>query len=520
MTHIQALARQMADRGTPHVFGIPGSGPSLDLLDALEKNGVRFHLTHFEGSGAIMAGAVGRLSGQSGVALSIKGPGLTNLLPGLAACSLENFPVVSIAEAYAPGAPLHQTHKRLNHAGLLSAVAKNHFFLSAEGPGYEHLAALAEAELPGVVHLDIAAKPGPPAALGAAAPSVQSSDGDWARLIGLVSRAQRPVIIAGTLAVRKALYTRLNHLRLPVFSTAAAKGVVDERLPQAAGVYTGVGGPMAPETALLPLSDLVVGIGIRHNEVLAAKPFSCPAVNIDPLGETHGFGFKFQHTAPGDAQQMETLFEELSAKAWGLDPLQRCLALLRARMLAADFLPAHVYLATAAHFKNNARLVLDTGNFCTIGEHAWDVPSPRLYLASGQGRYMGVGLPLAVGAAFYDASVPTVLFSGDGGIGMFVAEIKLAVQHRLPLIVVLMSDGHLGTIRGGAIQKHLTQHPAVIARPSWLDAFEGLGVGGVRIESVGALEAALAGWSMESGPLYLEAVFDPDAYQQMTDGIR
>jgi thiamine pyrophosphate-dependent acetolactate synthase large subunit-like protein len=103
---------------------------------------------------------------------------------------------------------------------------------------------------------------------------------------------------------------------------------------------------------------------------------------------------------------------------------------------------------------------------------------------------------------------------------MFVAEIKLAVQHRLPLIVVLMSDGHLGTIRSGAIQKNLTRQPAVIARPSWLDAFAGLGVDGVRIESVGALETALACWSMDSGPLYLEAVFDPDAYQRMTDGIR
>jgi acetolactate synthase-1/2/3 large subunit len=284
--------------------------------------------------------------------------------------------------------------------------------------------------------------------------------------------------------------------------------------------YSALGGPLAPETALLHQADLVVGIGIRHNEVLAARPFSCPAVNIDPLGETHSFGFKFQYTAPGADPQLETLFEQLSEKAWGLDPLQRCLASLRARMLTADFLPANVYVALAAHFKNKARLVLDTGNFCTIGEHAWDVPSPGLYLASGQGRYMGVGLPLALGAALYDASVPTVVFCGDGGIGMFVAEIKIAVQHCLPLIVVLMSDGHLGTIRGGAIQKHLTQQPAFIARPSWLDAFEGLGIGGVRIESEGALETALGGWSMDSGPLYLEAIFDPDAYQRMTEGIR
>ena len=83
--HLQKLAEQIASRNTRFVFGIPGSGPSLDLIDALEKHGVGFHLTHFEGSAALMAGAVGKLSGKSGVAVSIKGPGLTNMLPGLAA---------------------------------------------------------------------------------------------------------------------------------------------------------------------------------------------------------------------------------------------------------------------------------------------------------------------------------------------------------------------------------------------------------------------------------------------------
>ena len=113
MKHLEALAHQMAARNVSHVFGIPGSGPSLFLLDALEKRGIRFHLTHFEGSAALMAGAIGKLSGRSGVAISIKGPGLANMLPGLAACSLDAFPVVSIAEAYLPDTPLENAHKRI-----------------------------------------------------------------------------------------------------------------------------------------------------------------------------------------------------------------------------------------------------------------------------------------------------------------------------------------------------------------------------------------------------------------------
>ena len=517
--HLQKLAAQIAAYGIPFVFGIPGSGPSLDLIDALEKKGVAFHLTHFEGSAALMAGAVGRLSGRSGVAVSIKGPGLANMLPGLAACRLDAFPVVSISEAYLPDAPLKNTHKRLNHAELLSAVSKGRFFLSPQGPAFDHLATLAAAELPGVVHLDVAAAPGPSQTFGGALRPAPSAG--WSGLFRQLDRAEAPLVIAGSLAVRLGVTAGLNALNIPVFSTAAAKGVVDERLAHAAGVYTGVGGPLAPETGMVPQSDLVIGIGLRHNEVLAVSPFKSPAVNIDPLGDTHSFGFEFEHVASGiDGDLLQEVFGRLSEKSWGRKRLAASIEAIETHMLKGSFLPAHVYAAMAAHFDNRARLVLDTGNFCTIGEHAWKVAAPDLYLASGQGRYMGVGLPLAVGAALYDSSVPTVAFSGDGGIGMFAAELKLAVQNRLPLIVVLFTDAHLGTIRGGALQKDLTQRPTVIQRPSWVDAVSGMGAAAERIDGISGLESVLAAWTPQRGPLFLEMAFDPDEYQRMTDGIR
>ena len=188
-------------------------------------------------------------------------------------------------------------------------------------------------------------------------------------------------------------------------------------------------------------------------------------------------------------------------------------------MFGSSFLPAQVYAGIARHFENEARLILDTGNFCTIGEHVWQVPKPDLYLAAGQGRYMGVGIPLGIGAAFYDSRNPTIVFTGDGGIGMFISEMKLAVQHKLPLLIVLLSDAFLGTIRGACLNKDYSQKPAAIDRPSWIKAMEGFGVPGQIIKKSEDLEAALDGWD-RNGPLYLEVPFDPDEYQRMTEGIR
>lgn len=519
MKHLEVLARQMAARNVNHIFGIPGSGPSLFLLDALEKQAIHFHLTHFEGCAALMAGAVGKLSGHSGVAISIKGPGLTNMLPGLAACSLESFPVVSISESYLPETPPEISHKRFDHVKLLSGIAKYQSGLSNQGPDFEQLAETAESEAPGVVHLNIAATPFKNATPNDILKKKKKDAAQWGRAEGLLDPSNHPVIIAGTLATRSNWSKYLNTLPIPVFSTAAAKGVINESLPHAAGVFTGVGGPLSPENSILPQADLIIAIGLRHNEVLAVKPFDCPTIHIDPLGEDYSFGFKFDTLLEGTASQVDAILSVLSEKQWGFDRIETSRQRLIEKWDASSFLPGIVYRCIAAHFKNEARLVLDTGDFCTIAEHAWEVPRPELYLASGQGRYMGVGIPLGIGAAIYDSHVPTVVFTGDGGIGMFVSEIKLAVQYDLPLLLVLLTDSHLGTIRGGALQKGLTQHPTVIAQPSWIKTLEAFGVCSTRAENVGHVEKALAKWD-QKGPLFLEIPFDADEYQHMTDGIR
>jgi acetolactate synthase-1/2/3 large subunit len=519
MEHLEALASQIAAQGVSHIFGIPGSGPSLFLLDALEKQGVQFHLTHFEGSAALMAGAIGKLSGRSGVAISIKGPGLTNMLPGLAACSLDGFPVVSISEAYLPDTPLENTHKRIDHDKLLAAIAKFQFGLSLKGPYFTQLAQWAASEVPGVVHLNIAATPYREDAWDDAAEIKIKDDAQWAKAEMLLRQSNQPVIIAGTLSTRSSWCQKLNELSLPIFSTAAAKGAVNESLPHAASVFTGVGGPLAPEKHIIPQADLILSIGLRHNEVLAVKPFDCPSIHLDPLGEDLSFGFKFDSTIDGSPLQIEGLLDGLAEKQWGLDIVDAARRRLNEKLEASFFLPAQVYRCIADYFKNEARLVLDTGDFCTIAEHAWKIPRPDLYLACGQGRYMGVGIPLGVGAAIYDYSKPTVAFTGDGGIGMFVSEIKLAVQHQLPLLVVLMSDSHLGTIRGSALQKRFSQHATAIFQPSWVKTLAGFGVPAARAEKIAQIEKILADWD-QKGPLFLEIPFDADEYQHMTDGIR
>ncbi|MEK9942813.1 MAG: thiamine pyrophosphate-binding protein, partial [Gammaproteobacteria bacterium] len=92
MIDFDQIAAEIKNSGDSHVFGIPGGGASLDLVDSVERKDIEFVTTFTEGAAAIMAGTLGFLDRTTGVAMSIKGPGLANMIPGLSFCFFENLP--------------------------------------------------------------------------------------------------------------------------------------------------------------------------------------------------------------------------------------------------------------------------------------------------------------------------------------------------------------------------------------------------------------------------------------------
>lgn len=133
---------------------------------------------------------------------------------------------------------------------------------------------------------------------------------------------------------------------------------------------------------------------------------------------------------------------------------------------------------------------------------------------------MGTSIPMALAASLIEPKTATVAVVGDGGIGMYLADVRLAVRHRLPLLIMLMTDAGFGSIRTRAQADGLTQTPLKIADPSWLLTFESLGFAATRADSEQALTDALTAWTSADGPAYVEIPFAPDAYGAMVDGIR
>ena len=58
ITTAQALARALSQAGVKRMFGLPGGGSSLDVIEAAAQLGIDFVLTKSENAAVMMAGAM------------------------------------------------------------------------------------------------------------------------------------------------------------------------------------------------------------------------------------------------------------------------------------------------------------------------------------------------------------------------------------------------------------------------------------------------------------------------------
>jgi acetolactate synthase I/II/III large subunit len=518
VSDIPFLAQELVRLGTKSVFGIPGEGPSLLLLDELEKRGCAFHLVSHEAAGALAAAGFGRVAGAPGVSLSIKGPGFSNMLSGIASNWLDRNPVLSLSESYRPGSSLHRQHKRLDHATMVGPVVKAY----GDNVSPELLPRLWDLclnEEPGPVHLDISDNMKRTFAEGddnvvqtcrsSVSPAVASR----------IDKALRPVVIAGGLATRRPWRRQLANLRVPVFTTFAGKGAYDETFPYSAGVFTNSGGPVSPEREILPKSDLIIGLGLRTTEILEVRPLPAPLIAWDEFAGTSKGLAPVAEEVGGTAAFLQGI-ERLVDKQWGESELYRAKEALAAKLNVRSWLPAGVFHTAQEALPDSTLFVLDTGSFCTIGEHTLRARRPLQVIGSALARSMGVAIPMAVGAGLAAPGTPVVVVTGDGGMRMYPETISIAIRENLPMLVFLMADGFLSSVRQSAFKGGLSQKYLRVDSACWRATVQAWGCPAERIESLADLESALADWKQSPGPLLMELPFDADEYMLMTDGIR
>ena len=109
-------------------------------------------------------------------------------------------------------------------------------------------------------------------------------------------------------------------------------------------------------------------------------------------------------------------------------------------------------------------------------------------------------------------------FTGDGGLGMTLAEIETAVRLSLRVIVIVFNDAALSLIK---IKQKPAGHggdEAVRYRPvSFAAAAAAMGAAGAAVTSERELAAALADALARPGPTVIDANVDPAGYPAIMD---
>jgi thiamine pyrophosphate-dependent acetolactate synthase large subunit-like protein len=304
---------------------------------------------------------------------------------------------------------------------------------------------------------------------------------------------------------------------VPVFTTAAAKGVLDESLVHSAGVFTGDGKELAPESHLLQEADLVVGLGLRNSEILSPKPFGRYTIMLDEAGDSFAEGFQ-PDVLLTDLELVPAVLEALQGKSWGLESLARVKRQLQQALLTGSWLPATCFeVLNALDYPYG--MLLDTGSFCTIGEHLWEATAGRFFLGASNSRYMGTAIPSAIGMAVCRPTVPLFCVVGDGGMGMYAAEIKHAIEAQWAICFVLMTDGRYGSVACVPQPQPLSRRAVTVPQPSWWQAIDGMRCEAHLVHSSAAFEKVVLSWRRK-GPLFIETRFDPTSYASMTERLR
>jgi len=521
-TVAEAVAATLKGYGVKRMFGVPGGGSNLEVIDACAALGIDYVLTHTETAAALMAAATGELTGTPGVVMTGLGPGAASTANGVAYAWLDRAPLLLLTDSYRPGTHDFVTHQKFDHSAMFGPVTKGTDRARPEDVT-EVLADLLDRALEppvGPVHLDLSAIDATAMTTAAdIAPRAvsRSVSGDVAAARDLIDTARRPVIIAGIQArngdAAAALDRLAEHLACPVMTTYKAKGVYADGAARHAGLFTGA----KTEAAWLADADLLILYGVDPVELVASPwPYDAPVLELAEA-----------EIRPHYTDLAASLFGPLPALAEAIDgagqpanwsdaPAPMALPEANGAVLS----PFAVVREAISAAPERVRITVDAGAHMVAPMTLWPAKQPFDVQISNGLSTMAFALPAAIAAAFEEPDRPVIAFTGDGGLAMCLAELATIARHDLPITVVVFNDAALSLIDLKQQQRGFATSGVRFAPIDFAVIADGAGLNASRVDDPASLRAALDRAFTEPKPMLIDAQVDPAGYRAMFEAIR
>ena len=406
------------------------------------------------------------MTGKAGVAIATSGPGVSNLVTGLATANTEGDPMIALGGAVPLPDRLKKLHQTMDSVNLCRPVTK----YSAEVDSPEAVSEVltnafrtAESGRPGAAFvslpMDIMMAPAkcdvltPPAYSGAG-PADSAAIKEAARLI---NRATRPVVLLGLLASKPenaaAVHELIDSGKLAVVGTFQAAGAVSVNL------FSNFGGRVGqinnqPADEILAAGDLVISIGydaVEYWPSIWNKGNKRSIVHLDALPADIDNSYSPTVELIGDIAATIQLLTPLISHSTPDSTIKRLLGKiaedrqeLTRSSAALNGTPVHP-LRLVSELQNmltpDTTLCLDMGSFhLWMARHLYSFRARQILISNGQ-QTLGVALPWAIAATLVRPAEKVLSISGDGGFLFSGMELETAVRLQSNLVHMIWIDG-------------------------------------------------------------------------------
>jgi 2-hydroxyacyl-CoA lyase 1 len=496
------MANSLKQQGVDYMFGVVGF-PVAPIATAAQKAGITYLGMRNEQSASYAAQAVGYLTGRPGACLVVSGPGVVHGLAGLANAQQNCWPMLLIGGASATHQNAMGAFQEERQVQIASPFCK--FAHAVEHvhriPFYVEMAVRNSIYgRPGATYLDmpddiilgeVEEEKVHQAATVADPPRFQAMQEDIDKALNVLESAQRPLVIVGKgmgwSRAEDEVRAFIERTQLPFLASPMGKGVVDDTHRLSVG---------AARSHALQEADVIFLMGARLNWIMH---FGMPPrfnknvriIQLDISPEAISQNVPAEVALVGDGRAIVgQLNKTLQSRQW----------------FYPKDTPWHAAIAekAAANAKQVQSMIDDnsapTNYYRAFKDISAWLPENAVIIGEGANT-MDIGMGFTIAAALVHPDRPIISVSGDAAIGFSGMEIETACRYNLPVKIVVLNNGGIGSGIEALPEDRRTIPPRVMTIGSGYEKLmEAFGGKGFYVEDPKDLRAALDAAMAYPGP--------------------